>query len=276
MTPETIARALGGRRSGRGFSARCPLHGDRHPSLSLWIDDKGRLAVFCHAGCRWPDLVRYLKHRGLWEEHAVAEPGRDRAYRRDRMAEARQIWEESVALEYTPGAHYLKHWRAIRTDPGPRLRWHWKRFALVGLVTDPVSDAKVGVHVTQLDKTTNRKNGHPLLLGGSGVIRLIEGSGLVVIGEGIETTLSAAHFLPFAGGAWCALSANGIARLRLPYLISDIGLLVDRDPAGEAACRKGAEALHTARPSRRIRLLRPPGDHADFNDALRAMAGGNP
>ena len=35
MTAETIARALGGRKAGCGWTARCPAHDDRTPSLAI-------------------------------------------------------------------------------------------------------------------------------------------------------------------------------------------------------------------------------------------------
>jgi hypothetical protein len=34
MTPESIAKALGGRKAGGGWTAQCPAHDDRTPSLS--------------------------------------------------------------------------------------------------------------------------------------------------------------------------------------------------------------------------------------------------
>ncbi len=39
------------RRSGSGWSARCPAHDDRQASLSVSEGDDGRCLVFCHAGC---------------------------------------------------------------------------------------------------------------------------------------------------------------------------------------------------------------------------------
>ena len=41
MTAETIAKALGGRKAGGGWMARCPAHDDRKPSLSI-RDAEGR------------------------------------------------------------------------------------------------------------------------------------------------------------------------------------------------------------------------------------------
>ena len=51
MTAEAIAKALGGRKTGGSWMARCPAHDDREPSLSLTTGREGRLLVRCHAGC---------------------------------------------------------------------------------------------------------------------------------------------------------------------------------------------------------------------------------
>ncbi|MCC7014864.1 MAG: DUF3987 domain-containing protein [Planctomycetes bacterium] len=34
-----------------GYSARCPAHDDKNPSLSVWLDSSGRVCLKCHAGC---------------------------------------------------------------------------------------------------------------------------------------------------------------------------------------------------------------------------------
>ena len=39
------------KRSGKGWSCRCPAHEDRNPSLSVNAGDDGRALVRCHAGC---------------------------------------------------------------------------------------------------------------------------------------------------------------------------------------------------------------------------------
>ena len=39
------------RKSGGGWSARCPCHDDRNPSLSFCEGDKREVVAHCHAGC---------------------------------------------------------------------------------------------------------------------------------------------------------------------------------------------------------------------------------
>jgi len=68
VTAETIARALGGRRSGRRWVARCPAHEDRNPSLSLADGEGGKVLVHCFGGCEQERVIEALRRRGLWPE----------------------------------------------------------------------------------------------------------------------------------------------------------------------------------------------------------------
>lgn len=65
-----LTERLGGRwHSGRNYgSARCIVHSDQHPSLSISNGDNGKLLVKCHTGCAQSALVDELKSRGLWPE----------------------------------------------------------------------------------------------------------------------------------------------------------------------------------------------------------------
>ncbi len=47
----------GVRRSGSGWTARCPAHDDRHASLSVAEGEDGRVLLNCHAGCRAEQVV---------------------------------------------------------------------------------------------------------------------------------------------------------------------------------------------------------------------------
>ncbi len=39
------------KKSGTGWSCRCPAHNDKHPSLSIGIGEESRVLLNCHAGC---------------------------------------------------------------------------------------------------------------------------------------------------------------------------------------------------------------------------------
>ena len=61
MTFDRFLDLLDGlRRSGDGWSARCPAHEDRHNSLSVREGDDGKVLVHCFAGCTAEDIVAGL------------------------------------------------------------------------------------------------------------------------------------------------------------------------------------------------------------------------
>ena len=89
MTAETIAKALGGRKAGGGWMARCPAHDDRKPSLSIRDADDGKVLVRCHAGCDQERVIAALRARGLWAENGPR--SRSRARRAARLPSASRI-----------------------------------------------------------------------------------------------------------------------------------------------------------------------------------------
>lgn len=61
LLPDDLAGALHGlRQAGGGFVARCPAHDDHKPSLSLTVEDSGRVLVHCHAGCDQQSVIDAL------------------------------------------------------------------------------------------------------------------------------------------------------------------------------------------------------------------------
>lgn len=48
------------KRSGRGWSAKCPAHDDQRPSLSVSTGDDGRALICCHAGCTSEEITKTL------------------------------------------------------------------------------------------------------------------------------------------------------------------------------------------------------------------------
>jgi hypothetical protein len=56
---DLLARLVGVRRSGEGWTSRCPAHEDQHNSLSIHHRD-GRWLLKCHAGCGWQEIIEAL------------------------------------------------------------------------------------------------------------------------------------------------------------------------------------------------------------------------
>lgn len=58
MTGEELAARFASAKPTRdGWSIKCPVHDDRVASVSLSVGADGRLLLYCHAGCRTPDLL---------------------------------------------------------------------------------------------------------------------------------------------------------------------------------------------------------------------------
>src|SRR5258708_18301363 len=74
VTAAEIARQLRGRKSGAGWSALCPAHDDKTPSVRVREVD-GKVLVHCHAGCEQRAVIDALKARGLWPERESGQGG---------------------------------------------------------------------------------------------------------------------------------------------------------------------------------------------------------
>jgi putative DNA primase/helicase len=124
MSAETIAKALGGRKNGRGWIARCPAHNDRNPSLSIDEND-GRVLVKCRAGCEQAAVISALKARNAWvgsrRATPVIEPFTRDQETRERVAAAREIW--AMCQDGGRLAAYLNA-RGITLPAPPSLRFH--------------------------------------------------------------------------------------------------------------------------------------------------------
>lgn len=283
MNAESIAIALGGRRVGHGWMARCPAHDDQTPSLSLRDGPKGSLWLNCFAGCTKTEVILCLKDMGLWSKRLPSEISFK--YRpetspikttteKERTQHAISIWESSQPAKGTLGECYLKS-RGLQLPLTAALRYHPALYhtsrkwpAMVALVTRGYDGISVGIHRTYLSVDGTGKapvNPQKMMLGPcrGGAVKLAEPADVLMIGEGIETCLAAmqATGLP----AWAALSTSGLKSLELPDTIRKIILLADGDVPGEAAAQTCAKRW--IKQGRRVRIARPP-EGLDFNDLL--------
>jgi phage/plasmid primase-like uncharacterized protein len=127
------------------------------------------------------------------------------------------------------------------------------------------------VHRTFLDPSGRKAPIEPvrMTLGRcrGGAVRLAEATNVLMVGEGIETCLSAmqATGLP----AWAALSTGGLQTLDLPQEVKEIIILADGDEPGEMAAQAAARRWNSGQ--RRVRIARPPSG-MDFNDLLNVRS----
>ena len=177
MNAETISRALGGRKIRQGWTARCPAHDDRQPSLSI-RDADGKVLVRFHAGCDQRDVVAVLKERGLWGGKARASlrqfprrkvsPPRPDPDHAERSAVALSIWQSAIPAGGTPVEAYLAS-RGLTCLLPPSLRFHrglkhpsggiWP--CMVALVTRGADHTPLAIHRTFLARDGHGKAPNP-------------------------------------------------------------------------------------------------------------------
>jgi putative DNA primase/helicase len=139
---------------------------------------------------------------------------------------------------------------------------------MVALVTKGADETPLAVHRTFLARDGVGKAAvepQKMMLGPcrGGAVRLADPSDVLMVGEGIETSLAAMQATGIA--AWAALSTSGLRALDLPRDLRDVIVLADGDDPGEAAAQDCA--WRWKQEGRRVRIARPPRG-MDFNDLL--------
>lgn len=276
MRADAVAAALNAKRVGAGWIARCPAHDDRNPSLSIRATADGTAILKCFAGCERSAILDHLEGRVV-NRRTDPTSGTVSKSEAERTRLALRIWSECIPGGGTPVENYLRS-RGITLPVPADLRFtpllrHSSGVmlpAMVALVRD-ANGAPVALHRTFLTHDgTNKANVMPskMMLGpcGRATVRLGDVGVSLLVGEGVETSLSAmtATGIP----AWAALSASGLRGIIVPTTVTDIVVLADGDAAGEAAAQVAARRLQ--RPGRRVRIARPPAE-SDFNDLLVSM-----
>jgi putative DNA primase/helicase len=285
VSAASIAAALGeARPEGRGsWRCRCPLHGGR--SLVLRDGDTGRVLVTCWGGCDHIDVLAELRRRGLldgrpdYAPRIISPPrGHDDA---SRTLHALNIWRRAKDGANTIARCYLTS-RGIELDPWPSsLRFHPNcprpKFlsplaAMVALV-EHVEHGPVAVHCTYLRPDGSGKADIEIpkatfgpVAGGAVRLGAPRPGAELVVGEGIESTLSAA--LPCRLPAWAALSAPGMESLVLPSSATHVVIAADNDTNGRGQRAASAASARCLAEGRRVRVAMPPMPGTDFNDLL--------
>lgn len=111
----SIVYQLRGRRSGAGWSARCPAHDDKSPSLSISEKD-GRILVHCFGGCDQDQVIKALIDLRLWPDDVL---------RRDSIVATYDYTDEQGALLYQVVRKHPKRFFQRYPDGGDG--WIWKK-----------------------------------------------------------------------------------------------------------------------------------------------------
>ena len=286
----TLILGLGGRWRGSYGVAACPIcQPERHPSqdaLTLRDAPDGRLLVHCKkSNCPFRELAVALGlTSGDFTRPDPADIAKRAAERRaEALRKARQagvVWREALPIAGTLAEAYLRG-RGITCALPDTLRFHpacWHQSArfLPALIASVEGCDLPAAHRTYLcPDGSGKANVEPAkaMLGGvtGGSVRLTQGSGPLVIAEGIETALSlACGLLGGPATIWAALSTSGIRGLRLPALPGLLVIASDGDEPGRAAAYALAERAHFN--GWQVSML-PAPDGCDWNDALMMKGG---
>jgi putative DNA primase/helicase len=285
-TAAEIAAALEGRREGRQWRCRCPIHGGR--SLSIRDGGAGRILVFCHGGCEARDVLAGPRRSGLIrntsENYQLPLMRRnDRPGEAARMKRALAVWRETGPAAGTILELYLAN-RGLALLSLQCPRFHpdcphpsGRRYPAMVALVEHSERGPVGVHRTYLQsdgsgkaavETTKASLGP--IAGGAVQLATIQPGRWTLIAEGIETALSVGQSCGLV--AWAALSAGGIRNLVLPAEARMVLICADNDANGVGQRAANAAAERFLAEGRRVRIALPPTPGLDFNDLLRGSA----
>ena len=285
MGAAAIARQLGATRQGHNWRCACPLGCGYAMSLSDGED--GRLLAFCFGGCEFDQVMSALVGYGLLDgddgdSDNLLTPRPDQheriAHAAERIAQAREIYTGGVQDERI--GVYLRS-RGIKLI-SPLLRFSERaphrlgaRFPAMLAPVVNVLGEQTGVHMTYLrcdggGKADLAKEYQRECRGviHGGAIRLADhdpGAELIV-GEGIESTLSAMQIFGRAG--WSAVFAGGLKTVELPPTVRAIIIAADNDASGVGQRNALAAYDRWIAEGRAVRIKAPPAIGTDFNNIL--------
>lgn len=293
-----LRSALGGDIAGGGVVCPGPGHSHKDRSLSVRpsATAESGFVVFSHSPrddmgtCR--DHVRRLLGLEEWQPsgdsaeaivHRMqararsAKAERDEAARKERLARlAAKIWTDAVDPQGTLVETYLAS-RSLEIPnkvSGTALRFHprcpWGREylpAMIAAMRDMGSGDLKAVHRTALSPLGEKIDRRMLGPVAETAIMLTEATDRLVVGEGIESSLSALQ-LGYGSGVWAMGSAGAIARLPVLNQVKHLVLLEERDSASANAV---SDCGHRwTRAGRHVSVVLPTIGK-DLNDSLRGI-----
>ncbi|MDR3527397.1 MAG: toprim domain-containing protein [Rhizomicrobium sp.] len=276
LSPQGVAKALGGEARGCNVLAPGPGHSPRDRSLSILVDPQAPdgFVVMSFAGddiipCR--DFVRERLGMGSWRPGMNRErletprhhvPPTDYS---EKITLALSIWRSAEPIKETWAAKYLSA-RGIANTDNPSLRYSPQLCAMVAALASPGGKV-MAVQTTLLEPTALRKRDCPVPRKtqghmGAGAVRLAAAGEVLGIAEGVETALSAMQLsgLP----VWACLGAARMHQVAIPETVRMLIVFADNDEPGMTAARRTASQHRNIT----VDIRKAPNSCKDWNDAL--------
>jgi putative DNA primase/helicase len=280
MNGADIASSFGLRRTSFGWSGNCPACS--YPNAFRLIEKDGRALWACFACQDRVAVTEAVMGRcvsGATSARHAAIKGHDVT----KTQQAMRLWQAAQPIEGSPAALYLNT-RGLGLPDGLALRYSPDAYhptgvragCMIALAVDTCGKAQA-VHRTYVAPGgAGKANLDPprATLGPlrGAVVRLCElhGSTRLVIGEGIESSLSAG--LLASAPAWAALSAGNMAMVTLPDTVAEVIVAADHDAPGLRAAWAAADMFLAQ--GRRVQVICPNRPGEDFNDLLQRQMSG--
>jgi len=281
-----LTQALRGNWYGRYGAAPCPAcqpEGRKgQNALTLADGRNGRLMLHCKkSACAFTDVLvaaglRSGDYRAPDPTVTAHREAEAKAEAQRKAAQAKRLWDEAQPIDGTPAETYLRG-RGITCQLPSTLRYHegcWhgptaKRYpALIAAVQGADFPA---VHRTYLRADgLGKADIEPVkaMLGRTlgGAVRLSDGSGPLVVAEGVETGLSLlCGLLRAPATVWAALSTSGMKALTLPPNPGKLVVATDGDDPGRVA---GNILANRATAQGWVVSLLPAPEGRDWNDVV--------
>jgi putative DNA primase/helicase len=116
--PTFLARLQNVRRTGDGWSGRCPGHDDNRASLSIKEGEGGRILIKCHAGCSAENVVAAL---GLTMQDLF--PGQEDRQAKPHIVVIYDYVDEHGGLLFQTVRYHPKNFKQRRPDPDQPGQW---------------------------------------------------------------------------------------------------------------------------------------------------------
>ena len=290
MSLRAIVAALGGDLypAGRRANIPAPGHSSADRSVSLLLDGD-RLVIHGFGSADWRSVRDHLRDLGLIDAEGRLVGGegsllRSSSARPDqgaRIKAAVRLWEATIPISEGDlcACHLLS--RGIDTLPDrlSDLRRHpgapvsvfapasQARPALVAAIRDS-SGRLCAVELVYLDPDGRQARRLRLPRKTVGVVppgaavRLSSPGPVLIVGEGVMTTLSASARFGLPG--WALLSAGNLARWFAPAGVRRVVVAADRGSTGEGAAARLSRRLRAQGVAASVRV--PPEPFGDWND----------